>query len=123
MTRHLVIDCFASSPHPIFKSRAYDETGSGYSRRSDMIRALVDLGHNHTPQPQLLAILEVFETRGEGLVNYNNLVVTKHTTTRYLLPPCLPSSQPSSPPPSYCCPALTPSTVITLSLLFTLLTP
>lgn len=39
-----------------------------------MLRAFIDLGHHHTPQPQLLAILEVFETRGEELVHYANLV-------------------------------------------------
>ena len=39
-----------------------------------MLRALIDQGHQHTPQPQLLAILEIFETRGEGLVHYANLV-------------------------------------------------
>ena len=39
-----------------------------------MVRALIDLGFRNTPQPQLLAILEIFETRGEGLVHYEGLV-------------------------------------------------
>ena len=52
----------------------YDPSGSGYIRRSDMLRILADLGYAQVPQPQLMAILALFETRTEGQVNYANFV-------------------------------------------------
>ena len=52
----------------------YDPSGTGYIRRSDMLRALADLGYAQVPQPQLMAILSLFETRTEGQVNYANFV-------------------------------------------------
>ena len=52
----------------------YDPSGTGYIRRSDMLRVLAELGYAQVPQPQLMAILALFETRTEGQVNYANFV-------------------------------------------------
>lgn len=58
----------------IFKFREYDSTGSGFIRRSDMLSALSSLGCGQVPQVVLLSMIQLFETRVDGQVNYGNFV-------------------------------------------------
>lgn len=62
------------TPDSILKFRAHDNTGSGYLSRQDMLAALSELGHGHFSQAQALAMLSLFETKADGLVNYSNFV-------------------------------------------------
>lgn len=54
--------------------KAYDSMGSGAIKRSDMMRALSELGHDHLGSAAMLSMLELFETKMEGHVNYGNFV-------------------------------------------------
>jgi len=64
----------ALGPESIFALRAYDTAGHGYIKRSDMMRALGEMGHGHISSATMLSMLELFETKIEGQVNYGNFV-------------------------------------------------
>ena len=62
------------SPSAILKFRAHDTVGTGHIKRADMLRTLADMGHGNISQSTMLSILELFETRVDGQVNYSNFV-------------------------------------------------
>lgn len=61
-------------PDTVYAIRPLDPNGSGYVKRADMMRILAQLGHGNISSNMLLSMLELFETKAEGLVNYGNLV-------------------------------------------------
>ena len=61
-------------PDAAAKMRAYDGTGTGHIKRADMLRVLSALGFEHLGAAPTLAMLELFETKEEGRVNYGNFV-------------------------------------------------
>jgi len=68
------LQSFVFSPSAILKFRSYDTVGTGHIKRADMLRALGDMGHSNISQSTMLSILEFFETRVDGQVNYSNFV-------------------------------------------------
>ena len=52
--------------------RELDQTGQGYIRRVDMLRCLKELGHIAVSQSVMQTMLQLFETRQDGMVNYLN---------------------------------------------------
>lgn len=52
--------------------RACDPTGQGFIKRVEMMRCLKDLGLGFTSQSVMQTMLQLFETRQDGLVNYLN---------------------------------------------------
>lgn len=62
------------TPNTLSKFRSVDTVGTGYIRRPEMLRVLTDLGYGQIASTTLLNILELFETRVDGQVNYNNFV-------------------------------------------------
>jgi len=61
-------------PDAAAKMRAHDGNGNGHIKRADMMRALASLGFEHLGASPTLAMLELFETKEEGQVNYSNFV-------------------------------------------------
>lgn len=61
-------------PDSIRAMKAYDAMGNGAIKRSDMMRAMSELGYDHLGSATMLSILELFETKMEGQVNYGNFV-------------------------------------------------
>lgn len=68
------LQSFVFTPNAMLKFRAYDTVGTGHIKRADMLRALSDMGHGNVSQTTMLSILELFETRIDGQVNYSNFV-------------------------------------------------
>jgi Ca2+-binding EF-hand superfamily protein len=52
--------------------RKYDQSGNGYIRRSDMMKCLKELGHGVIAQAVMQTMLQLFELRLDGQVNYAN---------------------------------------------------
>lgn len=61
-------------PDAIYAMRTLDSNGSGYIKRADMMRVLADLGHGNIGNSMILNMVELFETKIEGQVNYSNFV-------------------------------------------------
>eukprot|EP01038_Epipyxis_sp_PR26KG_P008719 gene8719-11781_t len=54
--------------------RVSDSNGHGYLRRSEMMALISDLGYGQLSNTIMLSMLDLFETKSEGLVNYPNFV-------------------------------------------------
>ena len=61
-------------PDAAVTMRAYDSSGSGQIKRADMMRAMSSLGYDHVGGAAMLSMLELFETKQDGQVNYGNFV-------------------------------------------------
>lgn len=61
-------------PNAVLKFRSYDSLGSGFIKRADMLRVLADIGQGQIGNRLILSILELFETKVDGQVNYGNFV-------------------------------------------------
>lgn len=56
----------------ILRFRKYDQSGKGYIRRADMLKCLKELGQAEVSQSIMLHMLQLFETRLDGHINYCN---------------------------------------------------
>jgi len=56
----------------IMRFRKSDESGTGYIKHVDMMKSLKELGQAEMPQTTMRTILQIFETRVDGQVNYAN---------------------------------------------------
>lgn len=56
----------------ILHFRQFDQTGKGYIRRAEMMKCLKDLGHGVVAQAVMQVMLQLFEVRLDGQVNYIN---------------------------------------------------
>ena len=52
--------------------RRHDQSGNGYIRRSEMMKCLKELGHGVIAQSVMQTMLQLFEVRLDGQVNYIN---------------------------------------------------
>jgi len=61
-------------PDAVFALRAYDANGLGSIKRAEMLRVLTELGLGSISSTLMLSMVELFETKVEGQVNYANFV-------------------------------------------------
>lgn len=62
------------TPDTILAFRALDTAGTGFLSRQEMLKVMADIGFGYLNHKQALEILQLFETRVEGQVNYSNFV-------------------------------------------------
>eukprot|EP00606_Chrysophyceae_sp_TOSAG23-5_P000755 GSChrysophyteH2.ASY1.ANO1.454.1 assembled CDS len=68
------LETIVLAPDASQSMKAYDSMANGQIKRADMLRALSNLGYHDMGSSALLGILELFETKLEGQVNYGNFV-------------------------------------------------
>lgn len=64
----------AFPPHAIALFREMDNNGSGAIKRTEMLQAIASFGYGQISQTLMLSMLQLFETRTDGQVNYGNML-------------------------------------------------